>query len=1032
MASASIISFSFLSKYYLQPLILIIFICINLLCFQHVGAASNETDYLALLQFKESITDDPHEILSSWNSSNNFCSWIGITCGHKHRRVTVLNLGGYHLGGIISPHIGNLSFLRYLSLTNNSFHGEIPPELGRLFRLNTLLLSNNSLTGEIPLNLTNCNELRILHLLGNSLTGTITSQVGALQKLQKLQLALNNLTGEIPLSLQNLTSLTYLALGRNNFEGSIPEEIGHLKNLVFFGAAENSLSGALPSSLYNLSSLTMISVAANHLNGTRLPNHLFSSLNNLKYFAIGSNQISGLIPNSITNASSLQIFDISYNNFLGEVPNLGNLKDLRMLNLAYNNIGSNRGLDFITTLKNCSQLEVLALTSNIFGGILPSSMGNLSTQLTGLYLSLNQISGTIPDTLGRYTLLRTLDLSRNEFSGTIPTSFGNLGKIKSLYLGANQLSGEITFLGNLSELIILSIPGNKLEGKIPTTIGNMKSLQLLELTKNSFSGPIPIQIFGLSSLSIFLDISQNSLNGSLPSEVGMLKNLGILDISYNNFSGEIPLTIGECESMEYLNLQGNSFKGPMPPSVALMKGLTHLDISRNNLSGSILINLENISSLQYFNASFNMFVGEVPTKGVFSNASAISVIGNINLCGGISELHLPTCPKKLDTQRKHNLKLKVVIVIGVSTSLLLIFLFAFYWRHERNKKSSSTSLTIEQFPKVSYQHLHIVTEGFSTNNLIGSGSHGLVYKGKLELEDKVVAIKVLNLQKKGAQKSFISECNALKNMRHRNLVRILTCCSSIDYKGQEFKALVFEYMSNGSLEKWLHPNQESADRLTLDISQRLSVIYDVASALHYLHYENEQSVVHCDLKPSNVLLDDDMVAHVSDFGLARLLATLHGSPQKETSTSGLKGTIGYAPPEYGMSSEVSTQGDMYSFGILILEMLTGKRPTDPMFGDGHNLHSYINATFPNNLLEIVDKALVPQQIQQTATGIGGEIRIEEGAHMHPNHERTLILLFEIGLACSVQPPKERMNMMGVLRELNQVKNAFGLGERRRN
>ncbi|XP_028790982.1 putative receptor-like protein kinase At3g47110 [Neltuma alba] len=1026
-------SFSFLSKYYLQPLILVIFY-INLLCFQHVRAASNETDYLALLKFKESITDDPHEILSSWNSSKHFCSWTGITCGHKHQRVTKLNLGGYQLGGIISPHIGNLSFVRYLSLSNNSFHGEIPPELGHLFRLKKILLPSNTLTGEIPWNLTSCTELRIFSLRRNSLSGTIPYQLGALQKLEQLQLFGNNLTGKIPLSIWNLTSLTYLGMGDNKLEGSIPEEIGQLKNLIYFEASENILSGALPFSLYNLSSLSMISVPGNYLNGTRLPNSMFSILTNLKLFFIGGNQISGSIPNSITNASSLQQVDISGNYFVGKVPSLGNLKDLMILNLDSNNLGngSNKNMDFITSLTNYSKLEILALSRNQFIGTLPSNIGNLSTQLSELYLIDNLIYGPIPDSLGKLTNLILLSLGKNNFSGIIPVSFGNLHRIQGLAFEKNQLSGEIpASLGNLSQLSALRISMNILDGKIPTTIGNMKNLQELDVSENNFNGAIPLQISGLPSLSISLNLSHNSFNGSLPIEVGNLKNLGKLDISRNNLSGEIPLTIGECTSMEYLNLQGNSFNGPMPPSLALMKGLEHLDLSQNNLSGPMLAGLQNISSLQYLNVSFNKFDGEVPTEGVFSNASAISISGNINLCGGISKLHLPPCPKRVDTQTKHNLKL-MIILICVASSLFLIILFGFYWRRERNRKSSSSSPAIEQFPKVSYQNLHMATKGFSTNNLIGFGSFGSVYKGRLELKDKVVAIKVLNLQKKGAQKSFISECNALRNIRHQNLLKILTCCSSIDYKGQEFKALVFEYMSNGSLEKWLHHNQESVPQSTLDICQRFNVIYDVAAALHYLHYENEQPIVHCDLKPSNVLLDDDMVAHVSDFGLAKLLATLNGSSQKQASTSIIKGTIGYAPPEYGITSEVSIQGDIYSFGILILEMLTGKRPTDLIFEDGHNLHSYVKAAFPNNLLKIVDTTLVCQQVQQTAIVAKEEIRMEEVALVHPHHEKILILLFEIGLACSVESSKKRMNMMGVLRELNQIKNALALGERSQN
>ncbi|KAI4357658.1 hypothetical protein L6164_001593 [Bauhinia variegata] len=174
---------------------------------------------------------------------------------------------------------------------------------------------------------------------------------------------------------------------------------------------------------------------------------------------------------------------------------------------------------------------------------------------------------------------------------------------------------------------------------------------------------------------------------------------------------------------------------------------------------------------------------------------------------------------------------------------------------------------------------------------------GSVYKGTLESQEGVVALKVLNLQRRGADKSFIAECNALRNIRHRNLTKILTRCSSINYKGQTFKALVFEYMTNGCLENWLHHVTKIAEQArTLDLSQRLNICVDIASGLHYLHIECAQPIVHYDLKPSNILLDDDMVAHMGDIGLARLLSTIFGPFDKQTSTIGIKGTIGYAPP----------------------------------------------------------------------------------------------------------------------------------------
>ena len=195
--------------------------------------------------------------------------------------------------------------------------------------------------------------------------------------------------------------------------------------------------------------------------------------------------------------------------------------------------------------------------------------------------------------------------------------------------------------------------------------------------------------------------------------------------------------------------------------------------------------------------------------------------------------------------------------------------------------------------------LHQVTNGFSLNNLFGFGSFGVVYKGVLEQDERLVAVKVLNLQKKGALKSFIVECNVLRNVWHRNLVKILTCCSSINYNGDEFKPLVFEFKTNGSLDMWLHPMVDSENQSkNLSFVQRLAIAMDVAFALNYLHNHCEQKIIHCDLKPSNILLDNEMIAHVSDFGLARLLTTTNDSSQKDTSTIELKGSIGYTAPGF--------------------------------------------------------------------------------------------------------------------------------------
>ncbi|KAJ1431190.1 Serine/threonine-protein kinase, active site [Sesbania bispinosa] len=977
----------------------------------------NETDHLALLKLKESISNDPFGVLVSWNASIHFCEWHGITC--MHQRVTELNLQGYQLHGSLSPHIGNLSFLTNLNLRNNSFYGKIPPELGRLLQLQQLALTNNSFTGEIPTDLTSCSDLEILFLTGNNLTGKIPIEIGSLQKLQSLAVGKNNLIGGFPPFIGNLSSLTTLSVPYNNLEGDIPKEICRLKNLTWIAVDMNILSGTFPSCLYNMSSLIVISAARNYFDGI-LPPNMFNTLPNLQFFSISGNQFSGPIPTSMVNVSTLTQLDIGRNNFVGRVPSLEKLQDLQLLNLELNYLGGNstKDLEFLKSLTNCSKLLKISISYNNFGGSLPNSVSNLSTQLNYLYLGGNHISGKIPAELGNLISLTWLSMENNHFQGIIPATFGKYIKMQKLNLGGNKLSGNIpAFIGNLSQLFYLDLSKNMLEGNIPPSIGNYQRLQYLNLSQNNLRGTIPSEVFSLSSLTNLLDLSQNSLSGTLLSEVDMLTNIDWLDLSENHLSGNIPGTIGQCMRLEYLYLQGNSFHGIMPSSLASLKGLQRVDLSRNSLSGSIPKGFQNISFLEYLNVSYNKLNGEVPTEGVFQNANKLGVAGNNKLCGGIPELHLPPCPVKDMKHAKHH-KLMAVIVSVVAFLFILSLVLTIYWMRTRNKKPSSDESTIGQLSKVSYQDLYHGTDGFSAENLIGSGSFGSVYKGNLMSEDDVVSVKVLNLQRKGAHKSFITECNALKNIRHRNLVKILTCCSSTDYKGQEFKALVLEYMKNGSLEQWLHPRTGGEEHpRTLDLDQRLNIIMDVASALHYLHLECEQMVLHCDLKPSNILLDDDMVAHVSDFGIARLVSTIDGISQKQTSTVGIKGTVGYAPPEYGVGSEVSTHGDMYSFGILVLEMLTGRRPTDEVFEDGQNLHKFVEISFPDNLLQILDPSLLPRDLEAAREEeISGDLILTV--------KKFLVSLFRIGLACSVESPRERMSIVDVIRELNKIRNAF--------
>lgn len=208
----------------------------------------------------------------------------------------------------------------------------------------------------------------------------------------------------------------------------------------------------------------------------------------------------------------------------------------------------------------------------------------------------------------------------------------------------------------------------------------------------------------------------------------------------------------------------------------------------------------------------------------------------------------------------------------------------------------------DQHWQISFDEIQKATNQFSHSNLIGMGSFGSVYRGILSPGAQQVAIKVIDLQQHGAENSFLAECRALRSIRHRNLVKVITACSSVDHQGNDFKALVYEFMPNRDLDKWLHQSFATQDdapktRRRLTMSQRVSIAIDVAEALEYLHHHGQVPIVHCDLKPSNVLLDNDMVAHLGDFGLARFVRKVVSNSTEESSTSiGIKGTIGYIAP----------------------------------------------------------------------------------------------------------------------------------------
>ncbi|XP_020242523.1 receptor kinase-like protein Xa21 [Asparagus officinalis] len=797
-----------------------------------------------------------------------------------------------------------------------------------------MAMSRNQLTSSIPSSLCSSRTLQTLSLSYNQLTGSIPSEIGDMKQLSELYLGSNYLTGTIPSSLGNLTNLSKLSLGNNSIHGNIPEELGRLTNLVGLQISYcGGITGPIPISLSNLSLLTDIQLNDNSLTGpVRLQ---FGNTPNLLHLHVGDNKLTG-------------------------------------------------GVDFLTSLSNCRVIDHVRVGGNELDGILPYSVGNLSRTLTVLDVGDNHIKGKIPVELGNLSGLTTLDLSENELVGTIPSEITTLQGLQYLGFDSNRIHGSIPHeLDRLRNLDTLFLDNNSLSGSIPDSLGNITGLENLRLSANRLSSAIPETIGSLTHLQLLI-LSQNLLTGSLPLTLWNM-DLYSLDISVNQLSGNLP-SPPKYLKINYLDLSNNSFDGHIPESFGDLINLEHLDLSCNKLSGVIPGSLVKIRHLSVLNLSFNKLEGKVPNGGAFLNVSVVSLEGNAALCGA-PILGFSSCnpsDSKDSNSRRHLLRY-ILPVIASSGVLLLGFCILLRFCRRRTKNLAPPSMPSPTHHRlISYYELARATDNFSEINLLGMGAFGSVYRGLLD-DGLLVAIKVLNLEIEGASRSFDAECRALRMVRHRNLVRIISTCSNMD-----FKALVLQFMPNGSLERWLYSHN-----YCLSLLQRINIVINVASAIDYLHHHYSEVILHCDLKPSNILLDEEMTAHVSDFGIAKLLS---GVSQSVTST------------EFASTGRVSTKGDVYSFGILLLEIFTRKKPTDPMFTGESSLRRWVNDANPTGLLDIVDCNLLKDE--------NGNERPKNYLISTPT---CLSSIMELGIICSSDSPNERLAMKDVVPQLQKIK-----------
>jgi len=859
--------------------------------------------------------------------------------------LAVFNVSTNRLTGNITGMFDGCARLEYVDLSSNNFTGELWPGVARFRQFN---VAENNLTGSVP---------------------PATFQDGC--KLESLDLSANNLTGSLPDSIAKCANLTYLSLWGNGFNGAIPAGLGKLAVIETIILGNNTFDRQIPSELMKCKKLQFLDISSNRFGGD--VQDTFGRFASLRYLVLHHNNYTGgIVSSGVLRLPLLARLDLSFNDFSGELPTeLAEMKSLKYLMLANNQFSGSIPLAY----GRLTELQALDLSHNQLSGGIPATVGNL-TSLLWLMLAGNQLSGEIPPEIGKCTSLLWLNLADNELSGKIPPEMAAIGSNPGPTFAKNREEYSTVLAGSgecqaMKRWIPASYPPFSFVYSIMTrencrSIWDriLKGYGIVPICTNSSS---PVRS---NTISGYVQLSSNRLSGEIPPEIGAMLNLSLLHLDNNRLAGRLPPEISRLP-LVVLNVSRNNISGAIPSEIGRIRCLEMMDLSYNNFSGELPGSLSQLTELNRFNVSYNPHLsGNFPNTGQFGTFDEQSFLGDplISFQRGAGKQPRPEVAD-VPAVRGRGMSRRTIawwfmfsLVVAFVAGALVFFLVNLRARFPVDQdpdpesfscgntkcgsgkcsvqlstssppsgsssstagagcSNSSEGVKVFQLCKTAFTYRDIVaaTRNFSDDLVIGRGGYGVVYRGVLP-DGRTVAVKKLARARDGdgdGEREFRAEMEVLADRMgstwpHPNLVALYGWCLS-----GSAKILVYEHLDGGNLESLI------GDTAAFGWARRLDAAIGVARALVFLHHECHPAVVHRDVKASNVLLDRDGRAKVTDFGLARVVR-----PGDTHVSTVVAGTVGYVAPEYGQTWRATTKGDVYSYGVLLMELATGRRAVD--------------------------------------------------------------------------------------------------------